>query len=81
MKFVAGVVVALIAVAAAAVLIMYTGSYNVAASAQADLPDINAANCLILCGQVGSEKAHIVDVSDIFSGVGGRKFNGKVDSW
>jgi hypothetical protein len=33
MKFVAGFVVALIAVAAAAVLIMYTGSYNVAASA------------------------------------------------
>jgi hypothetical protein len=70
-----GFVVALIAVAAAAVLIMYTGSYNVAASAQADLPD------LILCGQVGSGKARIVDVSDIFSGVGGRKFNGRVDSW
>jgi hypothetical protein len=47
----------------------------------ADLPDINAANCLILCGQVGSAKAHIVDVSDVFSGVGGRKFSGRVDSW
>ena len=43
------------------------------------LSDINAANCLILCGQVGSGNAHIV--SDVFSGVGGRKFNGRVDSW
>ena len=47
----------------------------------AEQPDISAANSDIDAAQVGSGKAHIGDLSDVSSDVGGRKFNGRIDSW